>query len=137
MISSILTQDVITTATFADAVKSDAFGAVVTFAGDVRNNDRGKEVTSLLYEIHPSAQEVLEEIVREVASKHEIGNVSVAHRYGPIAIGESAFIVAVSCAHRGPAFAACTELVDEVKSRLPIWKYQLFADGTDEWVNCA
>ena len=131
MITATLTQELIDLSTFVNAVKSDEYGAVVTFAGDVRNNDGGKVVTSLTYEIHPSAASVLEEIVNEVAAKHEVGNVAVAHRFGPIAIGESAFIVAVSSRHRGPAFAACTELVDEVKARLPIWKYQVFADGSD------
>jgi len=137
MISATLTQEVLDLSIFNQAVKSHEYGAVVSFAGDVRNNDGGKVVTSLTYEIHPSAQAVLQEIVTEVAAKHDLGNVAVAHRYGPIAIGESAFVVAVSSRHRGPAFAACTELVDEVKARLPIWKYQVFADGSDEWVNCA
>ena len=137
MISALVTQERIEVSTFSDAVKSDVYGAVVTFAGEVRDNDQGKRVTSLTYEIHPSAQEVLLEIVTEVAAKHDLGNVAVAHRYGAIEIGESAFVVAVSSVHRGPAFAACSELVDEVKARLPIWKYQVFADGTDQWVNCA
>jgi len=137
MISATLTQEVLNLSIFNQAVKSREYGAVVSFAGDVRNNDGGKVVTSLTYEIHPSAQAVLQEIVTEIAAKHDLGNVAVAHRYGPIAIGESAFVVAVSSRHRGPAFAACTELVDEVKARLPIWKYQVFADGSDEWVNCA
>ncbi len=137
MITTHVTADPISAAAYGALVASDLFGAVVTFSGDVRDNDQGKRVTSLTYEIHPSAQEVLLEIVTEVAAKHEVGNVAVAHRYGAIAIGESAFVVAVSSVHRGPAFAACSELVDEVKARLPIWKYQVFADGTDQWVNCA
>ena len=62
---------------------------------------------------------------------------AVAHRYGLIPIGESAFVVAVSSAHRGPAFACCQELVERVKAELPIWKYQEFADGSTEWVNSA
>jgi molybdopterin synthase catalytic subunit len=43
----------------------------------------------------------------------------------------------VSAAHRGEAFAACADLVDTTKARLPVWKHQVFTDGTDEWVNCA
>jgi len=137
MITALVTTDPISASAYADLVASDAFGAVVTFSGDVRNIDLGKEVISLTYEIHPSAQEVLHEIVTEVASKYELGSVAVVHRYGAIEIGESAFVVAVSSEHRGPAFAACSDLVDTVKARLPIWKYQVFADGTDQWVNCA
>ena len=56
---------------------------------------------------------------------------------GPLAIGDAALVAAVSSAHRGEAFAACAELVDVTKERLPVWKHQVFTDGTDEWVNCA
>ena len=137
MITAKVTELIITAEALAAEVKSDAAGAVVTFSGDVRNHDKGKSVTSLNYEIHPSAQQVIEKISNEVASKHEVINVSVAHRYGAIAIGESAFVVAVAAAHRAPAFACCEELVERVKAELPIWKYQEFQDGTTEWVNSA
>ncbi len=112
-------------------------GAVVTFCGDVRNHDGGKEVASLLYEIHPSASEQIKLITQSVIGRFEIEKVAVAHRYGDIAIGETAFAVAVSAAHRQAAFDACAAIVDEVKAKLPIWKHQKFTDGSDEWVNCA
>jgi molybdopterin synthase catalytic subunit len=112
-------------------------GAVVTFCGDVRDHDGGKEVASLLYEIHPSAPEQIKLITESVMGRFEIEKVAVAHRYGDIAIGETAFAVAVSAAHRQAAFDACSAIVDEVKAKLPIWKHQKFTDGSDEWVNCA
>ena len=112
-------------------------GAVVTFCGDVRDHDGGKEVASLLYEIHPSAPEQIKLITQSVIGRFEIEKVAVAHRYGDIAIGETAFAVAVSAAHRQAAFDACSAIVDEVKAKLPIWKHQKFTDGTDQWVNCA
>jgi molybdopterin synthase catalytic subunit len=112
-------------------------GAVVTFCGDVRNHDGGKEVASLLYEIHPSAPEQIKLIAESIIGRFEIEKVAVAHRYGNIAIGETAFAVAVSAAHRQAAFDACAAIVDEVKAKLPIWKHQKFTDGTDQWVNCA
>ena len=112
-------------------------GAVVTFCGDVRNHDGGKEVASLLYEIHPSAPEQIKLITESVMGRFEIEKVAVAHRYGDIAIGETAFAVAVSAAHRQAAFDACAAIVDDVKAKLPIWKHQKFTDGSDEWVNCA
>ena len=112
-------------------------GAVVTFCGDVRDHDDGKEVASLLYEIHPSAPEQIKLITESVIGRFEIEKVAVAHRYGDIAIGETAFAVAVSAAHRQAAFDACAAIVDEVKAKLPIWKHQKFTDGSDEWVNCA
>ena len=137
MITARVTEELITAEALAASVKSDTAGAVVTFSGDVRNHDKGKSVTTLNYEVHPSAQSVIEKIVNEIVSKHDVVNVAVAHRYGAIAIGESAFVVAVASAHRGPAFACCNELVERVKAELPIWKYQEFTDGTTEWVNSA
>ena len=112
-------------------------GAIVTFCGDVRDHDGGKEVASLLYEIHPSAPEQIKLITQSIMGRFEIEKVAVAHRYGDIAIGETAFAVAVSAAHRQAAFDACAAIVDEVKAKLPIWKHQKFTDGSDEWVNCA
>jgi len=137
MITAKVTEERITAEVLSASVKSDVAGAVVTFSGNVRNHDKGKSVTSLNYEVHPSAQSVLAKIVNEVVTKHDVVNVAVAHRYGAIPIGESAFVVAVASSHRGPAFACCNELVERVKAELPIWKYQEFADGTTEWVNTA
>ena len=61
---------------------------------------------------------------------------AVSHRVGHLDVGDVALVAAVAAAHRRAAFDACARLVDEVKARLPIWKRQVFADGTDEWVNC-
>jgi len=132
-----VTDKVISAAHLATLVQSKKSGAVVTFSGDVRNHDGDKDVSALTYEIHPSAQDVLKSIVSEVSARFAINDVSVAHRYGDIAIGECAFAVAVSADHREAAFEACSALVDTVKEKLPIWKHQLFADGSNQWVNFA
>src|SRR5262245_65498494 len=118
------------------AVAHPAAGAVVSFAGVVRDHDGGREVTRLEYEAHPSAADVLAEVAAEIAKEPEVYAVAVSHRVGPLEIGDVALAAAVSTAHRADAFAACARLVDEVKSRLPVWKHQLFTDGTEEWVNC-
>jgi len=132
-----VTDQVISAAHLATLVQGNKSGAVVTFSGDVRNHDDGKDVSTLAYEIHPSAQDVLVLVVSEVASRFAINDVAVAHRYGDIAIGECAFAVAVSADHREAAFEACSALVNSVKEKLPIWKHQVFADGSDKWVNFA
>jgi len=137
MITAQVTEQVIDRAALEAAVQSNEAGAMVVFSGDVRNHDGGKSVASLSYEIHPSAAEVIAELSAKVAAKHDVLHIAAVHRYGPIPIGESAFTVVVSAKHRGPAFAACMELVDTVKAELPIWKYQVFTDGTDEWVDSA
>ena len=137
MISVLLTDKVISLPTFIAQVESPLAGAVATFSGNVRSLDHGKTVVRLSYEIHPSTERVLKQVVHDVALHHDVIAVAVAHRYGEIAIGESALVVAISATHRGEAFIACSAMVDEVKARIPIWKHQIFADGTDEWVNCA
>ncbi|HEX2131277.1 MAG TPA: molybdenum cofactor biosynthesis protein MoaE [Actinophytocola sp.] len=121
----------------AALVDDAAAGAVVTFAGVVRDHDGGRGVRDLDYEGHPSATAVIEEVAAAVAGRHAgVRALAVSHRVGSLAIGDVALACAVSAEHRAEAFAACAELVDEVKRRLPIWKHQTFTDGTDEWVNC-
>ena len=118
-------------------VSGPTIGAVVLFSGDVRNHDHGRSVVSLTYEGHPSAQEVLSEIVRDFAAVSDVTAIAAVHRIGEIPIGVAALVVAVGSAHRGDAFIAAGALVDLIKEKLPVWKHQFFSDGTDEWVNCA
>lgn len=136
-VTTLLTPDPISASQLAEEVASHSSGAILTFSGNVRDHDHGKSVESLRYEIHPTSSQILSETVEEIASRHNLTGIAVAHRYGEIPIGETAFVVAVAAAHRGEAFAACSELVDEIKAKIPIWKHQVFTDGTDEWVNCA
>lgn len=134
---TLLTVEPICADSLSQKVSSPTSGAIVTFSGNVRNHDHGKSVLSLRYDIHPSSAELLERTVREVSSRHGVTGVAVAHRYGELAIGDAALVVAVASAHRAQAFLACSELVDEIKANIPIWKHQIFTDGSDEWVNCA
>lgn len=117
------------------AVAHPAAGAVVSFAGVVRDHDHGRGVHRLIYEAHPSAEAVLAEVAAGIAKEPAVYAVAVSHRIGELAVGDIALAAAVSTAHRGDAFALCQRLVDEVKARLPVWKHQIFTDGTDEWVN--
>ena len=118
------------------AVADRRAGAVVSFQGVVRDHDHGRAVTRLEYEGHPSAETVLREVAAEIAADPDVYAVAVSHRVGSLQIGDVALVAAVSTAHRAAAFAACARLVDEAKARLPVWKRQVFDDGTDEWVNC-
>ncbi|WP_020669956.1 molybdenum cofactor biosynthesis protein MoaE [Amycolatopsis nigrescens] len=119
-----------------ELVADSSAGAVVTFGGVVRDHDGGKSVRTLYYEGHPSASDVLARVVAEVAGRRAaVRAIAVSHRLGALEIGDVALACAVAADHRGEAFATCAELVDEVKARLPVWKHQHFADGSDEWVN--
>jgi molybdenum cofactor synthesis domain-containing protein len=127
----------VSAAEHAALVSDRAAGAVVTFEGVVRDDDHGRGVTELEYSGHPSAKDVIADVAAEVAARHpEVRALAVSHRLGHLAIGDVALACAVSAAHRREAFLVCAELVDEVKAKLPVWKRQVFTDGTDEWVNC-
>ncbi len=118
------------------ATREAAAGADVTFCGVVRDHDDGRTVLELEYSSHPSAAGILREVAQEIADDPAVLAVAVSHRIGALRIGEVALVASVTAAHRKQAFDSCARLVDEVKARLPIWKRQVFADGTDEWVNC-
>jgi molybdopterin synthase catalytic subunit len=109
-------------------------GAVVTFEGVVRDHDGGRSVVALEYEAHPSATAVLAAVAAEIGHEHPEVSIAVEHRTGPLGVGDVALAAAVSSAHRAEAFAACSDLIDRIKERVPIWKKQDFTDGSSEWV---
>ncbi|HEY5050447.1 MAG TPA: molybdenum cofactor biosynthesis protein MoaE [Acidothermaceae bacterium] len=116
------------------AVADPASGGTTVFIGTVRSSDDGREVSSLRYEAHPDAIAVLQEVAEDVARTHHAIAVAAVHRTGLLSIGDLAVVVAVAAGHRGEAFAAGRELIDEVKARVPIWKQQSFTDGAVAWV---
>ncbi|MFY9935182.1 MAG: molybdenum cofactor biosynthesis protein MoaE [Streptosporangiaceae bacterium] len=116
------------------AVADRAAGGIALFAGAVRDHDQSKDVTGLSYSAHPTAEAELRRVAGVIAEKFPVIGVAAVHRVGDLAIGDLAVVVAVSCAHRGEAFDACRELIDELKASVPIWKHQRFGDGTSEWV---
>jgi molybdopterin synthase catalytic subunit len=143
VVTAVLSAEPISVDQAIAAVESETAGAVVSFSGVVRNHDGGKPVDRLSYSAHPTARKVLDDVVAQlVAEQAEAAGpdtappvrIWVAHRVGPLEIGDPALVCAVAAAHRGQAFAVCSELVDRVKAQVPIWKEQFFSDGTVEWV---
>jgi molybdopterin synthase catalytic subunit len=113
-------------------------GAIVGFVGMIRDHDEGRRVVRLEYSAHPSAAQVMADVVAEVATKSSgVRAVAASHRIGALHIGEAALVAAVAADHRQAAFATCAQLVDTIKARLPVWKHQFFDDGTEEWVGSA
>jgi molybdopterin synthase catalytic subunit len=117
------------------AVSDPAAGGLNVFVGAVRDHDGGQDVLRLEYTAHPSAVERLAEVAAEVAEEFDVVAVAAVHRVGVLAVGDLAVVSAVSAAHRGAAFEASRALIDRLKQRVPIWKHQVFADGTDQWVD--
>ena len=111
-----------------------AAGGLVLFVGAVRDHDQDKDVVGLDYSAHPSALERMRDVAERVAKQYDVLGVAAVHRVGKLALGDAAVVIATTAAHRGEAFEASRALIDELKSTVPIWKHQLFVDGSDEWV---
>jgi molybdopterin synthase catalytic subunit len=116
------------------AVADPAAGGIALFAGAVRDTDHGRGVTGLSYSAHPSAADELRRAAEVIAEKYPVIGIAAVHRVGDLAIGDLAVVLAVSCPHRPEAFDACRDLIDTLKASVPIWKHQLFDDGSAEWV---
>lgn len=111
-------------------------GALATFSGTVRDHsDAGTGVTALEYEAwEHEAVASMSEVAAEARSKWpELGRLAVIHRTGRLGLGEPAVIAAASAPHREEAFEAARYLIDETKSRAPIWKKEIRAEG-GSWV---
>lgn len=128
-----VTQDALDPAAVDALVWRADAGAVVSFQGIVRDHDDGRAVVALEYRAHPEAEAFLLACCQEVAERTGL-RVAAQHRVGALTIGDVALVAAVAAAHRAEAFAACADLVDTIKARVPIWKRQRFSDGASEWV---
>ncbi|OAV59939.1 molybdenum cofactor biosynthesis protein MoaE [Enteractinococcus helveticum] len=138
-----VTETTLDTASLRAAVTAADAGAVVVFEGVVRDHDPEAtgQVTGLEYTAHPDATTFLREIIAEANTEvhNELDHgplpvrVVAAHRIGHLEVGDTALFVAVSAAHRQEAFAVCSNVVEEIKARVPIWKLQFGAEGST-WV---
>jgi len=117
-----------------DAVRHPRAGGIATFIGVVRDRDHGRGVQALEYSSHPSAPQVLRELTERVGAAADVIRLAVLHRVGHLEVGDVAVVVAVSAVHRASALAVCRELIDAVKAEVPVWKNQIFEDGSDQWV---
>lgn len=112
-------------------------GGFTSFEGWVRNYHDGKTVISLEYEVYNElAKTEANLILSETRNKFDILDACCVHRCGHLKIGELAVWVGVTAVHRDAAFKACRYIIDEIKTRLPIWKKEFYSDGSAEWVNC-
>jgi len=117
----------------AARVSDPGAGAVVTFAGTVRNHFEGRPVLAVEYEAYrPMAERKLRDVAEEAVRRHGATAAAVHHRVGRLEVGEASVVIAVSAPHRAEAFAACREIIDRLKEVVPIWKREVFADGA-EW----
>lgn len=138
VVRAAITEHPIALAEHEELVSHQSAGAIVGFVGMIRDHDGGRRVVRLEYSSHPSAEQVMAEVVADVADRSDgVRAIAASHRIGVLHIGEAALVAAVAADHRQAAFIACTHLVDAIKARLPVWKRQFFDDGTEEWVGSA
>ncbi len=115
------------------AVRAPGLGAVVTFEGDVRGETQGRKVLHLEYEAYRSmAERTLTRVASEIEREHGAA-VAIVHRIGHLLPGEAAVVIACAAPHRTPAFRACEATIERLKHEVPIWKREVFEDGST-WV---
>ncbi len=119
------------------AVKTEAHGAVVTFLGTTRATSPGdpRPVAALEYEAYETmALAEMETIAREAHERFGPLAIALVHRTGRVALGEPSVAVVVAAPHRGAAFEGCRYAIDALKSRVAVWKREIYRDGEAAWI---
>lgn len=131
-----LSHSPIDTNAVVQTVSSPAAGAVVLFLGTARETTGQRRTSSLEYECYPEmAHAKLAELEQDARTRWPLVDCAIVHRLGHVSIGETSVAIAVSSAHREPAFQAAQWLIDRIKEFVPIWKKENWADGTSQWVH--
>lgn len=129
-----LTYEPLSPANAFELIANPACGGVVLFIGTVRNQSGNRNVVRLEYEAqHVLALNELERIVTQLIKRRPVRKVVVHHRLGILNVGETAVIVGAAAPHRKDAFFVCRTLINQVKTSVPIWKHEYFANG-ERWV---
>jgi molybdopterin synthase catalytic subunit len=117
-------------------VASPAVGAIASFYGTVREMNEGRAVSGIEYSAYDEmAEREMRKIVAEAAARGTGLSIALEHRLGDLALGDISVAIVVAHAHRAPALDACRYIIEELKRRVPIWKRELYVDGTRAWVD--
>src|SRR6266508_1463768 len=117
-----------------DEVRSDRAGAIATFVGTTRVESRGRTVQHLDYEAYEEmAEQVMAEIAGALKERYDLCDIAIHHRTGRVEIGEASVVIAVSAPHRQDALAACKDAIDTLKTKVPLWKKEVYTGG-EEWI---
>lgn len=129
-----VTSEPLSAGSLIERVLTPGDGAVVTFTGTVRDNTEGRRVVALEYEAYAQMAEAeMARIGVEMVEKWGLHGIAMRHRVGKLAVGEASVVIATAAAHRREAFEACSEALDLLKVRVPVWKKEYFEDG-EHWV---
>ncbi len=126
-----LTRSSIVSAKVADAVRRAEAGAVILFEGVTRNHHDGKRVLRLEYEAYDGmAQAEMKAIGERLCVRWPEARVAMVHRVGVVDVGEASVVIAVSAPHRDEAYRASRYAIDELKKTVPVWKKEVYSDGS-------
>ena len=126
-----LQRDTIDVGALEDATRTDECGALITFKGVTRNHFEGRKVQRLEYEAYePMAMLEMTKISTKVKQKWPGVLISIAHRLGVVGIGECSVAIVVAAPHRESAYLASRFAIDQLKFQVPIWKKEIYTDGT-------
>jgi molybdopterin synthase catalytic subunit len=115
-------------------VATEEAGAIATFTGTTRARSRGRVVVRLEYEAYEGmAEQTMAEIAEELKQRYQLLDIAVHHRVGVVDVGGTSVVIAVSAAHRADALAACRDAIDRLKTRVPLWKKEVY-EGGEEWI---
>lgn len=129
-----LIDDPIDVTELCDRFNDPAHGALVLFAGTVRNHHRGRQVTKITYDAYrPMAHEVLNQIVTEIEADTPELRLIIVHRLGDVPVGDASVVIAAASPHRDAAFQASRAALERLKREAPIWKLEHYADGQTCW----
>ena len=128
-------KDIISVEEAYNCLQSPVCGAVNLFIGTVRNKNKNKTVTKLVFEAYETmAIKQMEKIAQEAKQKWDLHEVVIIHAIGEKKPGEIAVVTGASSTHRKASFEGCEFLIDELKKRVPIWKQEWYEDG-HVWIN--
>lgn len=117
-------------------VRNPRYGAVATFIGTVRDVNEGRAVSRIDYSAYVAmAQSEMDQIAGEAENQFGVGAIVVEHRLGSLQLGDVSVAIAAAHEHRGPALDATRFVIEQIKTRVPIWKLEHYADGAREWVD--
>ena len=115
-------------------VASNAAGANSAFVGTTRDTFEGKKVARLEYEAYvPMAEKELQKLCERVRERWDVERIAIFHRTGVVPLGEASVVIAISSAHRKESLEAVHFAIDDLKATVPIWKKEVYTDGTNSW----
>ena len=113
-------------------------GAIITFTGLVRESSlfTDKDVKSIEIEAYPEkASDIMNQICQDLITKYNLIDVRIWHATGLFSLSEELVYVVIACAHREEGITAMNEAIHLYKTKSPVWKKEIYADGSTDWIS--